>query len=144
MTPTRRAPEEVADELAAEAPDQEWLRAVTDRLYAKLEAGELKHFLSAWDLSLAEAAEAFGVSRQAVSKWQQAGVPADRMPTLLDLVSATEELERRVRRERIPAVVRRSVDSLGGRSLLDMAQAGKPAEVRDAVERMFDLRRVQP
>lgn len=144
MTPTRRAPEEAADELAAEAPDQEWLRAAIDRLDARLQTGELERFLSTWDLSLAEAAEAFGVSRQAVSKWQKSGVPADRMPALLDLVSATEELRRRVRRERIPAVVRRSADSLGGRSLLEMAQAGEHAEVRKAVERMFDLRRVQP
>lgn len=140
MDPTRRTPEEAADELAAEAPDQEWLRAVIDRLDAKLEAGELERFLSAWDLSFAGAAEAFGVSRQAVSKWQHVGVPADRMPALLDLVSATEELERRVRRERIPAVVRRSADALGGQSLLELAQAGKHAEVREAVKRMYDLR----
>lgn len=144
MIPTRRAPEEAADELAAEAPDQDWLRAVTDHLDAKLQAGELECFLSAWDLSLAEAAEAFGVSRQAVSKWKQSGVPADRMPALLDLVSATEMLQRRVLRERIPAVVRRSADSLGGRSLLEMAQAGEHKEVREAVTRMFNLRRVQP
>ena len=144
MTPTGRAPEDAAEELAAEAPDQDWLRAVTDRLDAKLRTGELEHFLSAWDLSLAEAAEAFGVSRQAVSKWRQSGVPADRMPALLDLVSATEEIERRVRRERIPAVVRRPADSPGGRSLLEMAKAGEHAEVRETVRRMFDLRRVHP
>lgn len=144
MTPIRRAPEDAADELAAEAPDQDWLRAVTDHLTAKLQTGELERFLSVWDLSLADAAEAFGVTRQAVSKWQRSGVPADRMPALLDLVSATEELERRVRRERIPAVVRRSAESLGGRSLLEMAKAGEHMEVREAVKRMFDLRRVQP
>ena len=57
---------------------------------------------------------------------------------------ATDLLDRRVKRERIPAVVRRSAANLGGRSLLDLAYSGRYREVRDAVAAMFDLRRVQP
>ncbi|MEJ2218102.1 MAG: hypothetical protein P8099_15950 [Gemmatimonadota bacterium] len=53
-------------------------------------------------------------------------------------------LERRVKRERIPAVVRRPAAVLGGRSLYDLAREGRHAEVRHAVVAMFDVRRVQP
>lgn len=144
MIPSVRTPEEVAEELAAVAPDQDWLRALTDRLDDLLASTELDRFLSAWDLSLSEASGAFGVSRQALSKWRSGGVPADRMPALMDLASATRLLERRIKRERIPAVVRRPAEALGGRSLLDMTVGGEHAGVLDAVERMFDLLRVQP
>jgi hypothetical protein len=139
-----RTPDEVAEQLAAEAPDQAWLRALTDRLDELLGSTELDRLLSAWDLSLSEASRMFGVSRQALAKWRSGGVPADRMPALTDLVSATRLLERRIKRERIPAVIRRRAEALGGRSLLEIARAGEHAAVLEAVERMFDLRRVQP
>jgi hypothetical protein len=66
------------------------------------------------------------------------------VPALAELDAATDLLERRVKRERIPAVVRRPAEILGGRSLLEMVLSGGHAEVRDAVSRMFDLRRIQP
>lgn len=144
MSQGHRLPEDVADELAAEAPNKEWLRAVTDRLDDKIEAGDLAEILSVWDLSQQDLADAFGVTRQSVSKWLRSGVPADRAPALADLASATEELKRRIQRERIPAVVRRSAETLGGRSLLKMAQAGEHEGVLRAVKRMFDLMRIQP
>jgi hypothetical protein len=62
----------------------------------------------------------------------------------MDLAAATDELDRRVKRERIPAVVRRPASDLGGRSLLDLALDNRHVEVREAVARMFDLARVQP
>ena len=86
----------------------------------------------------------FSVSRQALSKWRRSGVPADRVPALMNLAEATDLLDRRVKRERIPAVVRRPAETLGGQSLLDLAFEGRHAEVRDAVSALFDLRRVQP
>jgi hypothetical protein len=95
-------------------------------------------------LSNAEAARLFGVSRQAFSKWLESGVPADRVPAVADLAAATDLLDRRIKRERIPAVVRRTSPLLQGRSLLEMAEAGEHAAVRAAVASMFDLRRVQP
>lgn len=144
MSGQPRTPEDAADELAAEAPSREWLRAVTDRLDERIEAGDLAEVLSAWDLSQQDLADAFGVTRQSVSKWLRSGLPADRTPALADLVSATRVLKRRLKRERIPAVVRRSAEALGGRSLLEMTRAGEHEEVLRAVERMFDIRRVQP
>jgi len=86
----------------------------------------------------------FGVSRQAVSKWFGNGIPAERAETLADLDAATDLLARKVKRERIPAVVRRSAQRLAGASLLELAEEGRHREVLEAVREMFDLRRIQP
>ncbi len=137
------APREVAERLVAEAPSLSWLRALTDDLDRRLRASELDRLMRLWALSAAEVARIFTVSRQAISKWRHTGIPADRLPAVADLATATDLLDRYVKRERIPAVVRRSADMLGGRSLLDLALEQKHAEVRDAVANMFDLRRVQ-
>jgi len=135
---------EVAERLVAEAPDESWLRALTDDLDRRVRVAPLERLLTLWGLSASEAARAFGVSRQALSKWRRDGVPADRAPALADLAAATDMLDRRIKRERIPAVVRRAAANLEGRSLYDLAGEGRHAEVREAVALMFDLRRAQP
>lgn len=139
-----RTPHEVAEQLIAEAPDQNWLRILADDLDRQVRTAPLERIETLWGLSAAEAARAFGVSRQAYSKWRRSGVPAERAPALADLSAATDLLDHRVKRERIPAVVRRPAANLGGRSLFEIACEGRHAEVREAVSAMFDLRRVQP
>jgi len=138
------SPRQVAERLVAQAPDEAWLRALTDDLDRRLRTSPLERLLTLWRLSAAEAARAFGVSRQAVSKWRRDGVPPERARVLADLATATDLLDRYVKRERIPAVVRRPAPDLGDRSLYDLACEGRHAEVSEAVARMFDLRRVQP
>ena len=125
-------------------PDPDRLRALADALDEILERDSLDRFLDAWGLSNAEAARIFGVSRQAIGSWRAEGAPVGRADSIADLAAATDLLGRYVKRERIPAVVRRSAEALGGRSLLDIAREGDHAEVRRLVEAMFDLRRVQP
>lgn len=140
----KRSPHAVAERLIAEAPDREWLRALTDDLDRRLRTDPLERLLALWGLSASEAARAFGVTRQAMSKWRRSGVPAERTPALMDLAAATDLLDRYVKRERIAAVVRRPAGNLGGRSLLDLVSGGRHAEVRAAVAAMFELRRAQP
>jgi hypothetical protein len=137
-------PHDVAERLVATAPDAAWLRALTDDLDRHLRSLPLERFLSLWDVSATEAARAFGVTRQAIAKWRRAGVPPDRAAALADLATATDLLDRRVKRERIPAVVRRPAAKLRGESLYGLMSEGRHAEVRDAVVAMFDLTRVQP
>lgn len=96
-----------------------------------------------WDLSAAQAASLFGVSRQAYAKWREAGVPASRREDVAELDAATQVLLAHVKVDRIPAVVRRASPMLQDRSLLDVA-VGDPAATHAAVVDMFDLRRVQP
>lgn len=96
-----------------------------------------------WDLSAAQAAPIFGVTRQAYAKWRRTGVPADRRRDVTEVDVATSILLAHVKVERIPVVVRRPSDFLGGESLLEVARRD-PVAVRAAVRQMFDLRRVQP
>jgi len=124
--------------------DDAWTREFLHALEAHVRTAPLERLLASWDLSLAGAALIFGVSRQAVSKWRGSGVPEDRAVALADLAAATDLLERYVSRDRVPAVVRRPAEILGGRSLLEVAQSGDHAGVRRGVAQMVDLRRVVP
>lgn len=133
-----------ADELIREAPSRRWLRALVDALDHEIRTDPLERLRASWQLSGSELGSIFGVTRQAVSKWREGGVPPERAEALADLAAANELLERKLKRERIPAVVRRRAPRLGDRSLLELAQEGRHGEVRDRVKEMFDLRRLQP
>ena len=124
--------------------DDAWTLEFLHALETRVRTQPLERLLATWDLSAAGAGRIFGVSRQAVAKWRGSGVPDDRAVALADLVAATDVLERYVRRDRIPAVVRRRADVLGGQSLLEIAEAGRFADVRGGVVTMLDLRRVAP
>jgi predicted transcriptional regulator len=104
----------------------------------------LERILSLWGLSNAAAARMFGVSRQAFSKWLHNGPPANRATSVADLAAVTDLLARYVKRERIPAIVRRQAPAFEGVSLLHLAEQGRTGEALDRVRATFDLRRVQP
>jgi hypothetical protein len=136
-------PQAAAATIAA-AADPDWTRQFVDELDRAVRTDPLERFTELWGLSNSAAAGIFGVSRQAFSKWLKTGVPAARAEAVADLATATDLLDRYVKRERIPAVVRRNAPILGGRSLLDLAGDGETRRVTEAVEQMFDLRRIQP
>lgn len=136
-------PEEAAALLTRDAGEQ-WAREFLRHLERRMGEDPLERVMRAWDLSAAQLALVFGVSRQAVAKWRVHGVPVDRAVALADLAAATDVLERYVRRDRIPAVVRRPAKLTGGVSLLELAERGDTDAVRRSVATMFDLRRVQP
>ena len=71
-----------------EARPRGGLEALTDDLDRQIRTDPLERFLALWDLSASEAARAFSVSRQALSKWRRSGVPAERTPALMDLSEA--------------------------------------------------------
>lgn len=76
--------------------------------------------------------------------WQLSPEQAAALSTpeaVADLTAATDCLTRHLRPERVPDVVRRPAVALGGASLLDLATAGRHAEVRRAVTDMFELPR---
>ena len=139
-------PEEAAERLfRAREEDSAWLDRFAQCLASyregpagvtSLPAGQsgsgLVRTIGVWQLSQAKAAALFGVSRQAFAKWLQRGVPADHAVAVADLKAATDLLERYLKRDRIPAVVRRPIPKLDGVSLLDLLSA-----CRD----MFDFER---
>jgi hypothetical protein len=140
---TDMSPMEAAAAVLAEQ-DHEWTRSLVDELDRAIRSQPLERFVDLWGLSNAAAARVFGVSRQAFSKWLANGPPPSRVGAVADLATATDLLDRYVKRERIPAVVRRPAPLLGDTSLLDHAASGDTRGVADSVVAMFDLRRVQP
>jgi len=135
-----------AEQLAAAlvAADVDGAARLAQYLERHLSAEPLGRFERVWQLSSSQAAAVFGVSRQAYAKWRSGGIPADRRVDVQLADQATSTLLAHVRVDRIPVVVRRPAVSLGGRSLLDIARANDLEAVRDEVEAVFDLGRVQP
>jgi hypothetical protein len=135
--------EEMAHELL-ETADRDWIRRLLDELDRQVRIEPLERLTSLWDLSNAAAARIFGVSRQAFSKWLVSGPPADRVDEVAVVDNITSLLDRYVKRERIPAVVRRSADRFEGRSLLEVLEAGEYELAAAVMTETFDIRRVQP
>jgi len=120
------------------------LRQLIDRLDHQLNASPLQRTVRLWDISATQLGQMFDISRQATSKWLTEGAPAARRDQVAVLGQATDLLDQWVKRERIPAVVRRRVDVLGGRTRLDVALAGEFEMLRDEVADTFDLTRIAP
>ena len=110
-------------------------------LAARHSASDLLRTIRVWQLSQAKAATLFGVSRQAFAKWLHRGVPADHAVAVADLRAATDLLERHLKRDRIPAVVRRPIPKLDGVSLLELLGQGDTNRLLSACREMFDFER---
>ena len=119
--------------------DSAWIAAFADELDRRLSGRELERILRVWNLSRTELGRMLGVSRQALSKWIEDGVPADRVTQVADLASITDLLTRFVKRDRIPAVVRRPASNLGNVSLLDVIGEGRTADAVGFTRRMFSF-----
>lgn len=133
-----------ADVLTRTRGDADALRQIIDRLDRELNVGPLERTMRLWDISAAQLGVMFGVSRQAMAKWLSDGPPAIRRDQIALLDQSTDLLDRWIKRDRIPAVVRRNVDSLDGRTRLDVALAGEFESLRDELTETFDVSRVAP
>jgi predicted transcriptional regulator len=136
---TELDPTEIARALVQEA-DKKWLSEFTQSLGRHRARDDFGRFSAVWGLSQSAAAGLFGVSRQAIGKWLSHGVPKNRIEAVANLSAATDLLVRYLKRNRIPAVVRRSSTRLrGGKSLLDLVGAGRTREVLIACREMFNF-----
>lgn len=124
--------------------DADVLRRIIDRLDHQLNASPLQRTVRLWDISATQLGQMFGISRQAAAKWLADGAPASRRDQVAVLGQATDLLDQWVKRERIPAVVRRPVEVLAGRSRLEVALAGEFEVLRDELYDTFDLTRIAP
>lgn len=143
MDVSSMAPEKLANQLVDSA-DADWLRELVDALDREVRTQPLHRLTKLWNLSNAGAGRLFGVSRQAFAKWLTKGPPPDRAADVASVSTITDLLDRYVKRERIPAVVRRAAPLLGDRSIVDAIEAGAYEETANRVRAMLDLRRVQP
>lgn len=130
-------PIDAASQLLEADPDGPWLDAFMAQLSIGRASSQLGEVLEVWDLSQAEFGSLMGVSRQAVGKWLE-HLPGERAVIVADLAAATQLLVHYVRRDRIPAVVRRRSRGLEGRSLIDLIGTGESSEILRACRAMFD------
>ena len=145
MARTRSLSDSLAQEVVLRTGgDTVLLRQIVDRLDHQLNASPLQRTVRLWDVSASQLGEMFGISRQAASKWLNDGAPASRRDQVALLGQATDLLDQWVKRERIPAVVRRPVEQLGGRTRLEVALAGEFELLRDELADTFDLTRIAP
>lgn len=136
-------PEEAAERtFIAHRHDAGWLDAFVAGLDRRRAVNAFTRTTEAWGLSQAEAARLFGVSRQAVGKWRRRGVPSERAGAVADLAAATDLLLRHLKRDRIPAVVRRPIPALDGVSLVELLGRGDTRAVLAACRDMFRFDRV--
>jgi transcriptional regulator with XRE-family HTH domain len=70
-------------------------------------------------LTGAELADLFGVSRQAVEQWMGHRVPTERAADIDRLAEVTEELAKRFKAQRLPAIARGPLPLLDDRSILE-------------------------
>ena len=137
-------PEDAAERTFREhRHDEGWLDAFIAGLDRRRAAGAFTRTTETWGLSQAEAARLFGVSRQAIGKWRWRGVPAERAASLAALAAATDLLLRHLKRDRIPAVVRRPIPALDGASLVDLLGRGDTGAVLSACRDMFRFDQVR-
>ena len=129
-------PRDAAVQLLAEH-DEAWVAAFTDELDRHLSGRGLERVMRRWQLSRTELGALFGVSRQAVSKWIANGVPTDRVQQVADMEAITDLLERFLKRDRIPAVVRRQAPRLEGASLMELVSAGRSSDALALTRQMF-------
>ncbi len=138
------SPEETAERIyQAHREENAWLDAFAASLDRRRFGGSLERTLQVWRVSQAEMARFLGVSRQAVGKWLERGAPATRADAVADLAVATDLLVHYLKRDRIPAVVRRGIPALGGGSLVDLLARGDTPSVVLACRRMFAFDKVQ-
>ena len=125
--------------LEAHTEESNWLNEFSAFLDRRRAGRALRRILDVWGLNQSDAARLFGVTRQAVSKWLLGGVPAERSEAIADLAAATDLLVRHLKRDRIPAVVRRRVPALDGKSLIDLFADSRTRDVLEACRSMFDF-----
>lgn len=111
-------------------------RAVT----AVLEDAELplERIREAFALNRTEAAELFGVRRQALEGWERNGVPAERQAKLARIGAIADLLSVQLKADRVAAVVRRPAAAYGDRSILEAIAAGEEEQALEALRSGFD------
>jgi hypothetical protein len=89
-------------------------------------------------LSITELGRLFGVSRQAAAQWLDEGPPAARQPKAATVAAIADILDKRLKRSRIPGVVRRPAEAYGGRTMLELIEANGHDALLDSVRESFD------
>jgi transcriptional regulator with XRE-family HTH domain len=98
----------------------------------------LEHVGDVLGLTQTELAALFGIRRQALDQWATRGVPSERQEKVATLGAIADLLAAKLKRDRIPGVVRRAAPAYGDRSILDAIAAGDEDRVLVELEDAFD------
>lgn len=136
MTVADDDPRMAAAQLIA-SHEQEWVERLVAELTRRLSGRVLDHVMHLWCLSATEMGDAFGASADDVEKWVTEGPPPGHARQIADLQAISELLERHLKRDRIPDVVRRRAPGLSDESLVSMIFEGRGSEALALTRRMF-------
>jgi DNA-binding transcriptional regulator YdaS (Cro superfamily) len=126
---------DVADEASVESVHR-FLRLAVAELSSEREP--LRRIAEVFALSVTDLARLFGVRRQAVGQWLASGVPPGRAAKVNAIARVADILERNLKPDRLPGVVRRPADAYGGLSMLEMIERDRHDELVALVEDAFD------
>jgi hypothetical protein len=90
---------------------------------------QLDHIRAALQLSGPELGAIFSVSRQAVEQWYENRIPPDKLATIDRVDEAVEELAKRFKAQRLPAIVRTPMPILDNRTILQTFEDDGPSAI---------------
>jgi hypothetical protein len=89
----------------------------------------LQHIRAALQLSGPELGSIFNVTRQAIDQWSEKRIPADKLANIDRVNEVVEELSKRFKGPRLPAIVRVPMPILDNRSILKTLQEDGAAAI---------------
>lgn len=131
-----KSPEDVAKDLFRHF-DATSLDRLQDALSRERRIAPLHRLTDILELNHRAAAELFGVTRQAFTKWTDGAVPADRTTEIADAAAAIDLMIRYLHRDRVAAVARRPAAMFHGRTLLQIFAADGAAAFYTATKAIF-------
>lgn len=113
-------------------------------LVIETQTNDLERAVCVLGLSNSEAAQMFGVSRQAFGKWITHGAPPKRLPDVAALIDTEQLLVDMIKPDRIPMVMRRKAPKYGNKSLIEIATTESMSAMYETAYDSLNLRRVWP
>jgi transcriptional regulator with XRE-family HTH domain len=107
------------------------VRKVTKRdpAYHTQAVRQLGRIRTLLQLSGSELGSVFGVTRQAIDQWCDNGVPPEKLARIDRVSEAVDELSKRFKPQRLPAIVRASMPILDDRSILQTLEDDGPSTI---------------
>lgn len=122
-----------------ETPDAK-IKEFTQRVWFELNRSThpLLRVIDLFGLSITSFARLFGVKRQALARWIEKGIPPGRQQKAKTISAIADLLDRKLKTDRVPAVVRQPADAYGGLSMLEMIETDKHEELLEDIRKSFD------
>jgi hypothetical protein len=104
-------------------------RKIRKHAYHAQAVRQLDRIREILQLSGPELGSVFGVSRQAIDQWRDNGVPPEKLAAIDRVSETVDELSKRFKPLRLPAIVRAPMPILDNRSILRTLHDDGPAAI---------------